>query len=798
MDQPNANPNPLALIITIDPEVVFERRGDGESNGFVAHDHRSGKFFRFGLAEYHAASLMDGKHDLQAIVDILARDQIGWNAADLVGFVRELMTHRLASLTTPPVSHTEVSEKTAPSKELKSAGQVSNDQSPADSNHELSPPQPSRQTKPTNPEHAAAVASAQANTGDDPSPQQATISSSSPQDQVETTSQAKSPTTVVKRSGKPIWVRLVSALGMLLSQRVNLVNGDRIAYRLLPLLGITFQPVMVAVAMMLVWSGVWLTWNHWESFSHELRNIFDPQMWVLMAVIWCALKIAHECGHAVCAKRQHVHVGSIGVIFFLCAPIPFVDVTDAWKLSQRRKRVQIALAGIYWELILGALAIWVWWLAPAGMVKHIAAQVAIIAGPGTLLVNLNPLLRLDGYYVLSDLLDIPNLRQVGRRRVAEKINYVLFGLPLADRRLTGWRATFAQLHAVASVIFQAVWISGILYALSMWRYRVGLALGAAAVFLWIVLPVLRWMHMIWTIGPRDSWVLNVYQRRLLAICSFSCLGVHTLLVQSSPFDLKVPVVVQYQDPHIARASTDGFVKAVYVHCGQRVRRGTLLLEIEQPELLLERDRLQDQRELALQRANQYQLRGQLALAAGQEETATRLQRQLSEIESQIEDLTVVAHRDGIITTPRIDHFQGDYVEQGQELVCVSDPIEKELLIAVSQDDVPAYRDAFLNGQLANIRMRGGSRMFTKLGNVAPNASNVLPHPALAVTRGGPIAVETTAESQEPTMVRPHASARMALDSVTSLGLKAGQVGQISIPDNRSLLSHLWTDVVLRQ
>ena len=89
-------------------------------------------------------------------------------------------------------------------------------------------------------------------------------------------------------------------------------------------------------------------------------------------------------------------------------------------------------------------------------------------------------------------------------------------------------------------------------------------------------------------------------------------------------------------------------------------------------------------------------------------------------------------------------------------------------------------------------------MFTKLGDVAPNASNVLPHPALSVTSGGPIAVERTTESQEPIMVRPHASASMPLDSVTSLGLRAGQVGQISIPDNRSLLSHLWTDVVLQQ
>ena len=767
MDQPNANPNPLSLIITIEPEVVFERRGEGESNCFVAHDQRSGKFFRFGLAEYHAASLMDGKHDLQAILNVLERDEIGWNAADLVGYVRELMTHRLASLTTPP------SPPVQPA--------VSSDPAPV----------PSPLTEPSG-ERTAETSAQKVKIAN--RPDQAAVSDRS--------SSAAPPSTAnpapSRAARKPLWVRIVAALGMLLTQRLHVVNGDRVAYRLLPVLGATFQPIVFALAMMLVWSGVWVTWNHWDGFSHELRNIFDPQMWVLMAVIWCVLKMAHECGHAVCAKRHNVHVGSIGVLFFLGAPIPFVDVTDAWKLTQRRKRVQIALAGIYWELILGALAIWVWWLAPAGLVKHLAAQVAIIAGPGTLLVNLNPLLRLDGYYVLSDLLDIPNLRQVGRRRVIEKINLFLFGLPLSDRRLTGWRASFAQLHAVASLIFQTVWISGILYALSMWRYRVGLALGAAAVFLWVVLPLLRWMHLIWTIGPRDSWVLNVYQRRLLAVCSFTCLGVHTLLVQTSPFDLKVPVVVQYQDQQVVRASSDGFVKAVYVHCGQRVRRGALLLEIEQPELLLERERLLDQRELALQRANQYQLRGQLALAAGQEETATRLSRQLSEIEMQIDDLTVVAHRDGMITTPRINHLQGSYVEQGQELVCVSDPIEKELLIAVSQDDVPAYRDAFLSGQFANMRMRGGSKMFTKLGDVAPNASNVLPHPALSVTSGGPIAVERTTESQEPIMVRPHASASMPLDSVTSLGLRAGQVGQISIPDNRSLLSHLWTDVVLRQ
>ena len=92
--------------------------------------------------------------------------------------------------------------------------------------------------------------------------------------------------------------------------------------------------------------------------------MFDPSLWLLLLGMWAISKVIHETGHAVAARYHGVQVGKIGILFFFMAPLAYVDVTDAWKLKSRWSRVQIALAGIYLELAVAAIAAWAWWLLP--------------------------------------------------------------------------------------------------------------------------------------------------------------------------------------------------------------------------------------------------------------------------------------------------------------------------------------------------------------------------------------------------------------------------------------------------
>ena len=538
-----------------------------------------------------------------------------------------------------------------------------------------------------------------------------------------------------------------------------------------------------------------------HEFGAEFRRLFDTGLWLLLIVIWCIAKLLHELGHAVCAARQGVHVGRMGIMFFLLAPLAYVDVTDAWKLNRRFQRVKIALAGVYVELAIAAVAAWAWWLLPVGFSRHVAAQLFLVTGPATLLVNANPLLRLDGYYVLSDLLEIPNLRMHGRRQLGGIIESVLFSIPQPKPLLSQWRRPAATVHAACSVIFQFFWMAGLIIAVSMWLKGLGIILAISAFLLWGFLPLVRWLQRVWFYDPAKRFGLNRKRVSLIGYSAMIVLSVQHLSATTSPLSRRVPVVVRYQNEQISRATADAFVDAVYAARGQRVSEGMLLMELRQPELQLQRDMLADDLDLALQREVQLRRQNNIAQANSESEKADSLRRQIAELEEQLDGLRVFALRDGLITSAHTERLLGSYVRSGDELIRVSDPNEKELLVTVDQKNTRAYQQAV--GSTARVRLRGGMELTATATPLRPRARQSLPHPALAATVGGPIAVEPTTDDQQTVrMVGPQLESVAPLDPVTSAGVQAGQIGMMTIADDRSLVSRImdsfWPESRLRR
>ncbi|MEL6108253.1 MAG: efflux RND transporter periplasmic adaptor subunit [Planctomycetota bacterium] len=586
------------------------------------------------------------------------------------------------------------------------------------------------------------------------------------------------------------WQLAIRLSSLALSQRIPLADGDRVASRLLPILGVFFTKMATVFGTLFIASGVAVVWSSGDAFAGEIQRIFDQPIW-LFGLIWLLLKIIHECGHAVCAKHHGVRVGGMGVMFFLLAPLAYVDVTDAWKLSRRRDRVQIALAGVYLELLIGAAAAWIWWISPTGEMKYLAAQVFLVAGPATLLVNANPLLRLDGYYVLSDMLEIPNLRQHGRARIVGLIERSLFSMPGPTTTLRGWRSDFALAHGIASVVFQIAWMTGLIIAVGRWMKGLGVLLATLAIAIWCILPLVKWMHKVWTHLPRNGWGLTLTQRRLLATCGLVAVVTQYVSLHNSPFARRVPVVVRFQNEQIVRAPTDAFVQAVLVECGQRVDQGQLLVVLSQPELVVKRQRWIDQRDLERSKAIQHRRRSEIAMANAALDNAASLDRKIREIADQLAELRVVAARDGIVSTPRVSGLTGSYIRSGDEIIRVCDPHEKELLAIIDESDVDSYRQAVKQNAVGRVRFRGGVSLQTPLCPLQPAASRVLPHEALAATSGGPLALEPDPNSSESRLVQPQLQSALELDALRSLKVQAGQVGRLTIPDSQSLLSRVW-------
>jgi putative peptide zinc metalloprotease protein len=475
--------------------------------------------------------------------------------------------------------------------------------------------------------------------------------------------------------------------------------------------------------------------------------------------------------------------------FFLFAPLAYVDVTDAWKLSRRWPRVQIALGGVYFEVAVAAIAFW-FWLAFAGSLPgHLAAQLAFVAGPATILINANPLLRLDGYFVISDLTGISNLRMHGRNQLLAIVNRCLMAEPMPTQLLSGWRRSFATVHAAGGAVFQVFWMSGLILGVALWMRGLGVALALIAVLLWVVLPVGKWSYTFWnTVDRNGSFVPS--RRRLVGLYATVLLFLPLLFTSNSPLSRRVPVAVTFQNEQLVRALGDATVRAIHVVAGQRVHTGMLLVEMEDLELQLSREDLSSQAAIAGKQSVAARQRGDHALAESQHQRSEKLRAQVAELDSQIAGLTVYASREGLVVGSDLDRLQDSFVKSGTVLFQIGDPSEKELLVAIPPSDIQSYQRAAQSNQAAVVRLRGGRNVRVIPTQLAPRARVDIPHPALSAAVGGPLAIESIGDPPETKLIEPYMQSRTPLDPIASQQVHAGQIGTMTIPDTRTVYERL--------
>lgn len=196
-------------------------------------------------------------------------------------------------------------------------------------------------------------------------------------------------------------------------QRFPLFNPDPWTARLIPFTSWMFSGPAVAVWFLTVTYGVNCFWSRWDSFNAQSSTIFARGNWIWLLVSWLLLKLIHESAHALACKRYGGTVGEAGILFILLAPLPYVDVTSAWRFDSKWKRIITSAAGMYAELFIAGCAAIVWSRTDAGLLHQHAQNVMITASAMTVLFNANPLMRFDGYYMLADWLELPNLATHG-------------------------------------------------------------------------------------------------------------------------------------------------------------------------------------------------------------------------------------------------------------------------------------------------------------------------------------------------------------------------------------------------
>jgi putative peptide zinc metalloprotease protein len=506
------------------------------------------------------------------------------------------------------------------------------------------------------------------------------------------------------RRGAPL-----RALERLLAWRFRGIDPDRWLSRVAPRLGFLFTPSGTAFFVVLLASAIALVLTQWPALDRELAILdgslsANQAIWILATI--GLVKALHELGHAVACKHFGGVCHEIGVMLFVGVPSLYCNVSDAWMLTRKGPRVLISAAGILVELAIAAVAAWLWWCTNPGLVHSLALYALVVCSVNTLLLNGNPLLQYDGYYLLSDLTDLPNLRSEGRAAVNRLLAAVFLGKNQPtedDRRRPAWLAGYGS----AAAIYRFVVVLGI-----GWFLHGILEPYGAQFLIWIICglllvsmfaePVLELTRFFRRPGWEREirWRLAAWRTGLLGLVC-SC-----LMLVPLPASVVAPVVLEPRGMRPVYVEVAGRLRSA-ISVGARVETGEVLARLENPPLARELEKLTGQRDALRLRLTMLRRRQADPDAAAQIPTAEKelvdAEERLRQRRRDVDRLVIRAPRAGVVLppanhnvdnspvptwtgTPLDPHNLGCELQTGDVLCVIGEPRTMEALVYVAQGD----------------------------------------------------------------------------------------------------------------
>ncbi|MCE9546681.1 MAG: biotin/lipoyl-binding protein [Planctomycetia bacterium] len=468
-----------------------------------------------------------------------------------------------------------------------------------------------------------------------------------------------------KRQDETTRRRWLTAFGNILSIRVPLLDPDRLLEGLHRLVGWFFSPLAVAASVMLMLSAVMLVAMRFDLFMARMpafHQFFARENWIYLALALAATKVLHEFGHGLACKHFGGECHEMGAMLLIFTPCLYCNVSDSWLLKSKWQRAAVGAAGMYVELVLASIATFLWWASVPGMLNQLCLCVMFISSVSTLMFNANPLLRYDGYYILADVLEIPNLRQKATSVLQRALATWCLGLeapddPLLPQRRLGYFA----LYAVAAAVYGWVVTISILWFLNK-VFRpyglqvVGQALAMVAVGSMLIMPLWRLAQYLRVPGR----IQQVKTRNaVITLSTLGAVGLGVLLIPL-PQSVHCTVEIQPRDAANVYAEVPGALERIHVAAGQTVKKGDLLGELSNPDVMLEEARLAGQEAEATARLASLDTQRHTQTDAGNEARGLfqQVKQSLESVRAQhqlrqrdVERLKLVATVDGTVLPP---------------------------------------------------------------------------------------------------------------------------------------------------
>jgi putative peptide zinc metalloprotease protein len=476
---------------------------------------------------------------------------------------------------------------------------------------------------------------------------------------------------------------------------------------------------------------------HWPDLAGNLSDrILSAQNLLVLWLCFPVVKLLHELGHAYATKAGGGEVHEMGIMFLVFMPIPYVDATAATGFRSKWQRVLVGAAGMLTELFIASVFVMIWVAAEPGLLRALSFNIILVAGLSTLVFNGNPLLRYDAYYILSDLIEMPNLAGRGNQYWRYLAERYAFRMPHAESApLTPGERRWLLFYTPAALVYRMfVLVAIVLYIASEWFF-IGVLLAIFGAVMMLIWPLLKLGAYLLAI-PRSAGS----RRRAITVSSLSVLTVLIVLVAvPMPSRIKVEGVVWLPEEANVRAGTDGFVHQVLVESGALVTPGQALVESGDPVLTAELE-VSDWRLAELRAKLDSQRFAERVEADSTREEIRRERVNQQRLRERAGQLVARSAVDGRFVVERGGDVPERFYRQGDLLGYVIQDARKIVRIVVSQDDVDLVRN-----RLRRIDVRLRERLEkvypATLVRSVPAAKDYLPSAALSSEGGGEIAAD---------------------------------------------------------
>ncbi len=521
--------------------------------------------------------------------------------------------------------------------------------------------------------------------------------------------------------------------------KLPLVRPQAFLLRAMPLVAPLYTKGFATAVALIGIAGLYLVSRQWDAFLATFQHFFSWRGAATYGLALILVKSAHELGHAFTAVRFGCRVPSMGICFLVMFPVLYTDVTDAWRLRDRRQRLMIGGAGVAVELCLACLATLLWAFLPEGILKSLAFSIATVGWVLSLLINLNPLMRFDGYYLFADAIGIDNLQSRAFAFGQWRMREILFGLGHPPpERLAPVTVRVMTWYAWSVWLYRLVLFTGIAILVYHMAFKLlGIALFLVEIVYFILRPIAAELARWW----KDGAAIVVTRRSRLT----AGFGLLLVLIACVPWSTRIAIPAVLEAAELARVYPQraGTVDEVRVKAGDTVKAGDILVVLKSAE---------SNHSIAVARRKIALTKMRLARRSSDAEDRARslvMEQELDAHQSELagllrekQDLTVIAPVAGMIAEWSTSIHPGRAIGRSEFIALIRGGSDLVARGYASEQDIRRLRAVKSGTFIADTP--GWPRIGVHLDDIAEAGTTSIDIPELASVYGGPIAVRPLA------------------------------------------------------